>query len=466
MGARGQGRGCGGCRHWRRRAEHLQKENQKLRRDNRSLERKLEAALRAGKRQAAPFSKGEPKDKPQRPGRRPGRAYGTRARRPIPDHVDEIIDVPLPPSCPHCKSTELEEEKIVDQYQTDIPKVRPHVTHFRIHRGHCCDCKRPVRGRHPRQTSTAVGAAASQLGPRSIALAADLSKRLGVPYEKIASLYETAFGLTVSRAGLCLALHRLARAAKPTYHQLIGRVRQSLVVAPDETGWRVAGRLAWLWAFVTGEVTVYAIQRGRGFDEAAEILGEFTGVLERDGWAPYRRFTEAEHQSCLAHLLRRCHTLLEFAQRGEARFPHAVRRILLASLQLQERVEAGAISSHGLSVARGKLEARLDRTLGGRITHPPNRRFLRHLTTEREHLFTFLGREDIEPTNWRAEHAIRPAVVTRKVCGGNRSWAGAETQEILASVLRTCQQQKCDPLGLFVAMLQRGSHPPLLAEPP
>jgi transposase len=424
----------------------------------------LEGALRASKRQAAPFSKGA-KEKPRRPGRRPGREYGPRARRPIPLHVDETIEVPFPPCCPCC-SGKVEEEKVADQYQTDIPKVTPHVTHFRIHCGRCVDCKKPVRGRHPRQTSTAVGAAASQLGPRSIALAADLNKRLGVPYEKITSLYQTAFGLSVSRAGLCLALHRLARVAEPTYHELIGRVRQAPVVAPDETGWKVAGRLAWLWAFVTAEATVYAIQPGRGFDEAAEILGEFTGVLERDGWAPYRRFTEAEHQSCLAHLLRRCHTLLEFAQRGQARFPHAVRHILLASLHLQERVEVGAISLHGLAVARGKLEARLDRTLDGRITHPPNRRFLRHLTTEREHLFTFLGREDIEPTNWRAEHAIRPAVVTRKVCGGNRSWAGAQTQQILASVLRTCRQQQRDPLGLFATMLLRGRHPPLLRPPP
>jgi transposase len=304
-----------------------------------------------------------------------------------------------------------------------------------------------------------VGAAAPHLGPRAVALAADLNKRLGVSYGKLVVLYEVAFGLTVSRGGWCQALARLARAAEPTYQGLIETVRRAPVVAPDETGWRVAALLNWLWVFVSADVTVYAILPGRGFEQAATILtAEFDGVLERDGWAPYRRFTEAEHQTCLAHLLRRSHHLLEQAERGQARFPHAVRRILTAALDLRERATDGEISRHGLAVARGRLQARMDRTLAGRIMHimhPPNRRFAQHLARERDHLFTFLARDGVEATNWRAEHAIRPAVVTRKVWGGNRTWAGARTQQILASVLRTCQQQGRDALGVFAQMLRQ-----------
>jgi transposase len=47
----------------------------------------------------------------------------------------------------------------------------------------------------------------------------------------------------------------------------------------------------------------------------------------------------------------------------------------------------------------------------------------------------------VQATNWRAEQAIRPAVVTRKVWGGNRTWAGAGAWKVLASVLRTASQQ-------------------------
>ncbi|MQA28451.1 MAG: transposase [Luteitalea sp.] len=103
---------------------------------------------------------------------------------------------------------------------------------------------------------------------------------------------------------------RTAARATPTYHARCAQVRGSPVVSPDETGWKVAGSLHWLWAFVTADTTVYAIRPGRGFGDAATILGEeFAGVLGRYGWAPYRRFVHADHQTGLAHLLRRSRLL-------------------------------------------------------------------------------------------------------------------------------------------------------------
>jgi hypothetical protein len=118
------------------------------------------------------------------------------------------------------------------------------------------------------------------------------------------------------------ALARAARRLQPTYAALVGGVQASPVVAPDETGWRVGGRRAWLWAFAGDGMTAYRSPAGRGFDDATAVLGaDYAGVLERDGWAPYRRFTHAAHQSCLAHLLRRCDGLLGDAQRGQAKTP-------------------------------------------------------------------------------------------------------------------------------------------------
>jgi transposase len=91
------------------------------------------------------------------------------------------------------------------------------------------------------------------------------------------------------------------------------------VVAPDETGWRVNGAKAWLWVFVGSCLVVYRIATGdgaRGYDTASTVLGAgYPGVLERDGWALYRRFVHARHQSCLAHLLRRCRELIDRADR-------------------------------------------------------------------------------------------------------------------------------------------------------
>jgi transposase len=441
-----------------RELERSERERERLREERDRLEKALEVARRAAKRQAAPFSKGPPQANPRRPRRKPGRAYGPRAWRRAPEHVDEVIEVLPPRACRACGGA-IVRDRVDVQYQTDLPPVRPHVTAFHVHVGHCRRCGRRAQGRDARQTSTATGAAASQVGPRAVAWATWLHTELGVPFAKVATILRTGFGLTITAGGLVHALHRVGRRTAPTYHALVAAMRRSPVVAPDETGWKVGGRLWWLWVFVTPDVTVYAIQPGRGYPQVTAILGpDYRGIVVRDGWAPYRKLPHATHQTCLAHLLRRCHHLLEVAQRGAARFPHAVRRVLRAALALRARRDTGALTGHGLAVAIGRLEARAERLLAGHVTHPPNRRFLRHLQTERPALFTALHHPEVEATNWQAEQAIRPAVVTRKVCGGNRTPRGAATQQMIASVLRTCWQQHRDPLELLV-LLQRSPRP-------
>ena len=82
-----------------------------------------------------------------------------------------------------------------------------------------------------------------------------------------------------------------------------------------------------------------------------------------------------------------------------------------------------------------------------------NRRLLDHLGRERGALFTFLAQPGVQATNWRAEQAIRPAVVCRTAWGGNATWDGAETWQVLASVLRTTTQQQRDPVALLAGLL-------------
>lgn len=431
----------------------LEREIERLRAENERLRRALEEALRAAKRQAAPFSRRDPKANPQKPGRKAGKDYGRAYRREAPEVVDEVVEVPLPTRCPHCGG-EVEEIGVVSQYQTEIPAPRVERIEFQIHHGRCRRCRQAVAGRHPRQTSAAVGSAASQVGPRAVALAVELNKGLGLPYGKTAAVLEHGWGLAVSRSGLCQAIERVARKAEPTYAVLRERIRAEPSVTPDETGWKVGGHLWWLWAFSSPEMTVYAIQPGRGFAQAAAVLGEgFEGFLVRDGWSVYRQFGKAVHQTCLAHLLRRCRERIEVAGVGGAQFPRAIQTLLQSSLDLRDRRDREQISVHGLAVARGKLEARLDRVLQRRTRSPANRRLRNHLWREREAMFTFLYCPGLEATNWRAEQAIRPMVVTRKVWGGNRTTHGAQTQSILLTILQTCRQQNRPLLPLLERFL-------------
>jgi len=429
------------------------------------LEQLLERATRANKRQAAPFSKGPPKLDPKPPGRKPGPGYGTPAFRaaPPPGRIDEVHEAVLPAQCPACGGP-VHETHVACQYQVEIPR-RPIYRKFNVHVGACTRCGRRVQGRHGLQSSDALGAAASQLGPDLQATIVQLNKDAGLSHGKIQRLMKTLFGIELSRGGSVQAMLRAARRCQPIYQAIMRALPQQKAITPDETGWRIGGKLAWLHVFVAERITGYVIDRQRGLEVAQGVLGiDYAGGLIHDGWAPYDRFWQAFHQQCLAHLLRRCGAMIETATRGAVRFPRQVKALLVCALALRDRHEAGRVSDHSLAIARGRLARRLDRLLAWTRTDPANERLAKHLARHRDQLFTFLHHPEIEATNWRAEQALRPAVVNRKVWGGSRTETGAAAQSILMSVLRTCAQQHRDALAL-VSRTLRSQHPRLLLAP-
>lgn len=133
------------------------------------------------------------------------------------------------------------------------------------------------------------------------------------------------------------------------------------------------------------------------------------------------------------------------------------------ALGVRDRFLSGAISAAGLAVACGQLIGRLAVRLDRASGVPDVARFAAHLDREFTAIWSFLFDPTIDATNWRAEHAIRPIVVTRKVCGGNRSWDGAESQQILASVIRTGSQRNANPHVVLASMLHRRT-PSVVAE--
>ena len=394
------------------------------------LESMLEESRRAGKRQAAPFSKDKPKRDPKKPGRKPGSKYGRQAVRAIPV-PDKTFEAPCPEQCP-CGG-KVGAEGSIDLYQVDIPPIQPETWKFVVGHGHCQECGRRVRGQHPLLISKAFEVGTVHFGPRLLAFAAFQKMICGVSYDKIRLGFEQMLGFPVARSTLCRAMQRLARRAKPTRDALVEALRASPVVYADETGWKQGGRRVWLWVFTNLRETVYEILPGRGFEQAASVLGKnyagtlgvdgwapyrcfkeatlqtcrrvwlwvftnlretvyeilpgrgfeqaasvlgknYAGTLGVDGWAPYRCFKEATLQTCYNHLLHRCHELLETATRGAVRFPRLVKAILRHALALRDRRDAGEISPHGLRVAKGLLQAKMNRLLHGRFTNPANQR--------------------------------------------------------------------------------------------
>lgn len=459
---------CPGCVAAARKMAELERElarvtqeNAQLRARLKQLEDSVEALSRSAKRQAAPFSRGAPKNNPQKPGRKPGPDYGTHAFREMPNHIDETHEAPLPEKCPRCGGS-LVQTHVDQQYQVEIPR-RPIYRQFNIAVGHCTCCDHPVRGRHPLQTSDAVGCCQSQIGPEAQAAVVLLNKELGLSQGKICRFLDTFFGIQLTRGGSCQIMQRAAASCEPHYADIVTRVQHSPFIVPDETGWRIGGHLAWLHVAVGAGATAYLIARRRGKEASDLLMGpDYAGKMIHDGWSPYDKYHAAEHQTCMGHLLERCKHLLENAADAAAVFPRKVRELLTYALEMRDLREAGKLSQTYCARIAGGLEFLMEWLTTPIQADPPNERLAGHLHRHVHQLFTFLRVPGLDATNHRAEQAIRPAVVNRKVWGGNRTPAGAVAQSILMSVLVTLRQNGQDALAFISRQLQS---PQLIALP-
>jgi len=443
---------------------HLTQQNAQLQARLKQLEGHIEALSRAAKRQAAPFSRNVPKADPQKPGRKAGPDYGVKAFRPVPEKIDEVYDAPLPEKCPYCGGTVFRSEGVREQYQVEIPR-KPTSRQFHVAVGQCTGCGQHVQGRHPLQTSNAVGCCASQVGPEAQAAVVMLNKELGLSQGKISRFFKEFFGITLTRGGSCQILLRAARRCQETYHAIVKRVQESPFIVPDETGWRIGGHMAWLHVAVGIDAVAYLVGK-RGLETSMVLIGkDYAGKLIHDGWAPYDQFYRAVHQTCLGHLLQRCKEILETATRGAVVFPRQIQALLQEALEIRNQRDQKALPAAVACEKADALAARLDRLLYWTKSNAVNERFAKHLAKHRRQVFTFLRHADIDATNHQAEQAIRPAVVNRKVWGGNRTEAGAIAQAVLMTVVFTARKNAVGILE-FLSRQLRSPHvlrPPLPA---
>ena len=448
--------------------QRVKAENAGLKEELARLRERIGELERAGRRQATPFARREPKADPKRPGRKAGEGRFSYRARPRPEEVDETREARLE-GCPECGGllTDVREQ---EQFEVDLPEVRPRIRRYVTQSGYCEHCRQRVRSRHPEQISGATGAAGVVIGPRAKALGADLKHRLGIPWAKISELMRVALGLDFTRSGACQADARLAQQARPIYEELIELISHSAIVHADETGWRIGMLSAWLWVFTNREMTVYTIQESRGHEVVVEILGrEFAGILVSDCFAAY------DHQALAAWLKQKCvgHILKDLSQMeqgkigGAVRFAREVIAVLRAALALRDRKPT--LSEVGFAAEAARIEQRLDELIDARrrLTDPDNVRLAKRLRKQRAHLLGFLYVEGLDATNNQAERMLRPAVITRKTSGCNRTDGGAQTHSILASILVTCRQQALPSID-FLVKVQRavsGVMPSLVPSP-
>jgi transposase len=441
---------CPGCRAFERLVEQLQEQV-------RGLQQRLEQAERDGKRQTVRFRRRKRVAEPKKPGRRRGHPATFRERTAPPDRV---IEAPVG-VCPDCQ-VPLQNVETHRQFQTDLPPVRPKVTQFNVQVGTCPHCQKRVQGRHPAQTSDALGAARETLGPNVHALASTLKYGAGMSWEKISRFVGEFFGLRVAASTFVRASQRMAGKAQPTWHELRRKLRRSDCVHGDETGWRIGTASAWLWVFASDAITLFDIDPSRGHEVILRMLGEdFSGVLSSDGFCAYDVPAYVKLR-CNGHVLRRVSGLKETVK-------NPVDLDWLEEIETLFRESADLRARHELLTRRGywrrvrEIENRFDHWLARNTKsgHEDLQRLARHLADHRHEWLLYLYNPELPTTNNLGERQIRPGVMTRKVGGCNKTARGTFATKTFASLLATCRQQGRSYRALLTRLLHARAPTPV-----
>jgi hypothetical protein len=265
---------------------------------------------------------------------------------------------------------------------------------------------------------------------------------IGVPLRKVPAVLRELTGVRVTQSALTQdAQRRAAGCVGTAYEQLRARVPQAAAVHTDDTGWRVGGEPAYLMVFESAAATVYQIRLRHRNEEVREVVpAEYAGVLVTDRGRSYEasELAAVRQQKCVAHIQRTLSAVLA-RQHGKARaFGRRLQDLLRQALDVWRDYHQG--QPRGFAAQAQRLQTALTHPLRDRpLTDPDNRRLLNDLGWhhDRGNLRRFLDDPRIEPTNNRAERALRPAVIARKVSQCSKNARGAQTFAAFATVVRT-----------------------------
>jgi hypothetical protein len=445
----------------RHQLEQSQQENDRLRHENEQLRQELKAAGRGARR-----GRRKPKADPKRPGRKAGQGPFTFRQAPADAGAsnEPPIEVPVTVGqCPCCGG-ELRYERTDEATVTDMPQAaQPEVKSYAVEVRRCERCGQRVRGQHPDVAPDQYGATAHRVGPRVKAAAHAVHYGMGVPVRKLPAILREFTGVEVTQSALTQdALKKSEGVVGNAYQELRTGVASAPAVYTDDTGWRVHGQTAHLMTFDTDQATVFQIRPRHRNEEVRELLSaDYAGVMVTDRGKSYdaEELLDVQQQKCLDHLKENINEVLEH-KAGRARsFGLKLKSILREARQLWRDQRAGKANKFQAEVER--IEEELTSHLRPRmLKDEDNQRLLDGigLQHDRGRVLLFLHDPTIEPTNNRAERALRPAVIARKLSHGSKNERGAEAFAGFTSVIQTAAKKPgCSIINTLQNLFQPNS---------
>ncbi len=236
-------------------------------------------------------------------------------------------------------------------------------------------------------------------------------------------------------------IDRSSKALEPIYDRIGTLVRESRVNYIDETSWFQGGALQWLWTMVSDTAALFMVHPNRSKKAFLELIDDWNGILVSDNYGVYVKWMQ--RQTCLAHYIRQAKCLSEKKDRKMKAFGKAILKELRllchwAKTPPSEN-EWADFYTRFIELLAENEEAEND---AGKLA--------RAIIREMISLWVFLEEEGVEPTNNRAERALRFGVIWRKRSKGTQSEKGDRWVERILSLKHTCRMKSLSTFSILV----------------
>ena len=328
--------------------------------------------------------------------------------------------------------------------------MQPWVTEYRLHVLRCAHCDLLTEAEWP------VGVPRSPFGASVHAWVGLLSGGYRQSKRNVRALLADAFRVALSPGTVCRLEHTVSDAVAAPVVAAQAYVQQQEAANLDETSFRQGHLTMWLWTAVTAKVTVFAIRLSRGRDVVRELLGDAASmIVGSDRYVAYSERAPQRRQVCWAHLAR---NFKVFVERGGT--AALIGQTLLAQVDTLfhwwHRVRDGTLERSSFQTYVSGLRHRVHMELwyGQQLADANTAATCRQMLAVEPAMYTFVRRDDVQPTNNAAERALRHGVIWRKTSFGTQSDAGTRYVERMLTVRDTLRQQQRSMLEFLTQACQ------------
>lgn len=376
----------------------------------------------------------------RKPGGQPGHPPHLKQLLP-PERVTQIVRF-VPRRCGHCQAplpdeADSQDPEPIRHQVAELPPVRAEVLEYQAHGRVCRGCG------HLTQAALPAPVRRHSIGSGLAAAMAYLAGCHQVSKRGVEEIVETLFDIPVSLGTVANLEQEMSQALAPAHAEAVQAVRAAPAKYADETGWKRHGTRCWLWVTATPRVSAFAVHASRGLTGLTTLLGKrIGGIVVSDRWSAYGRLPVYRRQVCWAHLIRDFQGLVDLG--GQAK-PYGEELLMLAEdlFHYWRRVRDGTMTRgtmrHYIDEQRPWLRELLQR--GSVCGCAKAEALCGNLLTLEPALWTFTRVDGVEPTNNRAERALRKAVLWRKKAFGCVSEGGCRFVERILTTVQTLRQQ-------------------------